>query len=152
MAQPQSLWRLSSRLYRAGHPRFARGIRALIHFVWHAGLPYQMEVPDDIGLGHYGLGVVIHPRTTIGHRVFIWHGVTIAARAGRSGEDEPERRIMIEDDVLIGAHAVVLARTDVLRIGRGARIGAGAVVVDDVPAGATVVGNPARVVARTESS
>jgi 2,3,4,5-tetrahydropyridine-2-carboxylate N-succinyltransferase/tetrahydrodipicolinate N-acetyltransferase len=47
----------------------------------------------------------------------------------------------VEDEVLIGAGAVVLPR---LRIGRGAVVGAGAVVTRDVPAGAVMVGQPAR--------
>jgi acetyltransferase-like isoleucine patch superfamily enzyme len=49
--------------------------------------------------------------------------------------------VIIEDDVWIGIGAIILKGT---RIGRGARVGAGAVVTRDVPAGATVAGNPAQ--------
>ena len=51
--------------------------------------------------------------------------------------------VVIEDDVLIGANAVVL---EGVRVGRGAVVAAGAVVVEDVPAGAVVAGVPARVI------
>ena len=56
---------------------------------------------------------------------------------------------MIEDDVSIGANSVVIAPAGrSLRIGRGARIGAGAVVAHDVPPGATVISAPSRVLQR----
>ena len=83
-------------------------------------------------LGHHGFGTVIHPNVVIGRRVKIWQNVTIAMRAGAKSP----YRIFIEDDVKIGANAVVISpyRAN-LRIGRGARIGAGAVVNGDVPRG-----------------
>ncbi len=60
---------------------------------------------------------------------------------------------MIEDDVKIGANSVVIApRGGVLRIGSGARVGAGTVVTEDVPAGAIVVGPPARILNGEDSS
>ena len=63
----------------------------------------------------------------------------------RSGRPAYESRpVTIEDDVWIGIGAIILKGT---RIGRGARIGAGSVVTHDVPAGATVAGNPARLIA-----
>ena len=51
--------------------------------------------------------------------------------------------VTIEDDVMIGANAVVI---EGVRVGKGAVIGAGAVVISDVPAGAVVVGNPGRII------
>lgn len=73
----------------------------------------------------------------------LWHNVTLAGRAPAGSP----HRIVIEDGVMIGANAVVITpRNRSLHIGAGARVGAGAVVTRDVPAGATVVGVPARVV------
>jgi serine O-acetyltransferase len=80
-------------------------------------------------------GVVINGRVRGGRNVFVEHQVTIGA----------ERRTAptLGDDVFIGAGAKVLGA---VVVGDGARIGANAVVVHDVPAGATVVGIPARVI------
>jgi acetyltransferase-like isoleucine patch superfamily enzyme len=97
-----------------------------------------------------GRGVVVSYHVTIADSDF--HPLERAARrrdaiANAPGADKTQRPayeskpVVIEDDVWIGIGAVVLKGT---RIGRGARIGAGAVVTRDVPAGATVVGNPAR--------
>ncbi len=103
----------------------------------------------DIELGHHGLGTVIHPNVVIGQRVKIWHNVTIATRAG----SKSPYRVIIEDDVKIGANSVVISphRQD-LRIGRGSRIGAGAVVSRDVPSGSTVVSAPVQVSPRGQAS
>ncbi|HUA74491.1 MAG TPA: hypothetical protein VL988_07010 [Solirubrobacteraceae bacterium] len=68
---------------------------------------------------------------------------------GGSREGRPLSRIVLEDGVKIGTNAVVIApRGQTLTIGRGARIGAGAIVTESVPAGATVVSPPSRVLLR----
>ena len=83
-----------------------------------------------------------HSNVVIGRRVTIYQNVTIAVRAATGSP----HRIVIGDDVTIGANSVVISPNEgSLHIGRGARIGAGAVVVKDVPAGATVISAPARV-------
>ena len=51
--------------------------------------------------------------------------------------------VVVEDDVVIGANAVII---EGVRIGKGAVVGAGSVVIHDVPAGAVVVGNPAKII------
>lgn len=94
----------------------------------------------DFGPGFvliHSSGVVINGRVRGGERVFIEHQVTLGA----------ERRLspVLGDDVFLGAGARVLGA---VRIGDGARVGANAVVLDDVPAHATAVGVPARVVVR----
>ncbi|HYD34414.1 MAG TPA: serine acetyltransferase [Methylophilaceae bacterium] len=77
-------------------------------------------------------GIIIHSKTQIGQRVAIMQHVTLGGR--QFGVNEAP---IIEDDVYIGAGAKVLGQ---VRIGRGAVVGANAVVTRDVPAGATVVG------------
>lgn len=91
----------------------------------------------------------------IGNRVFVGHGVTFVndrhPRAcnpdgsPKGAADWTLEETWIEDDVAIGSGATILCG---VRVGKGAVVGAGAVVTRDVPPGATVVGNPARVVRR----
>jgi serine O-acetyltransferase len=139
---PEKLWLLSISLRQRGHRRLAKLVRNLNTALYHNSLPPGATVSSDIELGHHGLGTVIHPSVVIGRRVKIWHNVTIAVRAG----PKSPYRVIIEDDVRIGANSVVISphRQD-LRIGRGARIGAGAVVSRDVPPGSTVVSAPVEV-------
>ena len=137
---PERLWRLAIRLQRAGWPRAAKRVKQLNSFLYHNSLAAGAEVSSDVYLGHHGLGTVVNDRVTIGRRVKIWHNVTLAVRA----PTDPAHRIVISDDVVIGAGAVVITpEGSGLTIGAGARIGAGAVVTHDVPAGRTAVGVPA---------
>jgi serine O-acetyltransferase len=128
---PVRLWRLSIALQNRGLRPLAVFVKNLNSWIYHNSLPPGAVVGPDLRLGHHGFGTVIHTNTVIGARVKIYQNVTIAMRAGSPSP----YRIFIEDDVLIGANAVVISpfRGD-LRIGRGARIGAGAVVHADVPA------------------
>ena len=82
-------------------------------------------------------GVVINGRVRGGRNVFIEHQVTLGA--------EKRQSPVLGDDVFIGAGAKIIG--DVF-LGSGCRIGAGAVVLMDVPPGASAVGNPARIVDR----
>jgi serine O-acetyltransferase len=138
---PARLWWWSTRLHARGVPLLPRVLKVLNFMLFHAVLPPEASIQPDVKLEHYGLGIVVHPNTTIGRRVQIWHNVTLAAET-RIGSPH---RIVIEDDVMIGASAQVIARVNqALVIGRGASVGAGAVVTRSVPPGATVVGIPAQ--------
>jgi len=142
MLRPEQLWRLSSRLHHSGHLRAARAVKLLNSAIYHNSLDPAAIVADDLWFGHHGFGTVIHGNVTIGPNVRIWHGVTIAVRASST----MPARVVIEEDVMIGANSVVVTPYERgLVIGRGARIGAGTVVSQDVPRGATVVSQPPRI-------
>ncbi|MDR1572115.1 MAG: 2,3,4,5-tetrahydropyridine-2,6-dicarboxylate N-acetyltransferase [Clostridiales Family XIII bacterium] len=85
------------------------------------------------------MGAVLGGRATVGRNCHIGAGAVLA------GVIEPPsaKPVIVEDDVLVGANAVVL---EGVRIGRGAVVAAGAVVIGDVPAGTVVAGAPARAI------
>lgn len=85
----------------------------------------------------HGMGVVIGETTEIGDNVTIYHGVTL----GGTGKDKGKRHPTIGNNVVIGCGAKVLGP---ITIGDGAKIGANAVVVKDVPTGVTAVGKAAK--------
>lgn len=87
----------------------------------------------------HGMGVVIGETTYIGDDVLIYQGVTL----GGTGKEHGKRHPTLEDNVIVGAGAKVLGN---LTIGKNSRIGAGSVVVEDIPENSTVVGIPGRVV------
>jgi serine O-acetyltransferase len=87
----------------------------------------------------HGTGVVIGETAVIGHDVTIYHGVTLGGVS--TTQTGARRHPVVEDKVIIGAGAQVLGP---VTVGLGARVGANAVVVKDVPPGVTVVGIPAQ--------
>ncbi len=87
----------------------------------------------------HGTGIVIGETTEIGDDVMIYQGVTL----GGTGKDVGKRHPTIENGVMIGAGAKVLGP---IRIGRNAKVAAGAVVINDVEPNSTVVGVPGKVV------
>lgn len=97
------------------------------------GSDIYCRVPENLVLPH-PYGITIHPTAVLGANVVILQHATIGAYHDRHWGRSP----VIEDEVFIGAGAVVLGP---IRVGRGARIGANAVVTKDVPPGKTVVGN-----------
>jgi serine O-acetyltransferase len=142
---PERLWRISAWLRKRGLRRPALMVKKLNSAIYHNSLAPGAVFSSDIRFGHHGFGTMVHSNVTIGSRVKIWHNVTLAVRAATGAP----HRIVIEDEVAIGAGAVVVTPHEgSIRIGKGARIGAGAVVTEDVPAGATVVSAPTRVLLR----
>lgn len=87
----------------------------------------------------HGMGVVIGETTQIGDDVTLYQGVTL----GGTGKDVGKRHPTLGNNVLIGAGAKVLGP---VRIGDNARIGAGSIVLHNLPANCTAVGNPAEIV------
>ncbi len=95
-----------------------------------------------IGKGFFidhGSGVIIGETSIIGDNVTLYQGVTL----GGTGKEQGKRHPTLEDNVLVGAGAKVLGS---LTIGKNSKIGAGSVVLHDVPPNCTVVGVPGRVV------
>ena len=125
---------------------------------WRAGFKWLARFISHIARGL--TGIEIHPGATIGQRVFIDHGfgVVIGETAevgddctiyqgvtlgGTSLSKGAKRHPTLGQGVIIGAGAKVLGA---FTVGEGAKVGSNAVVVREVPAGATAVGNPARVI------
>lgn len=105
-------------------------------------IPAECKIGRGLKLPHNGNGVVIHANAVIGDNVTIYHQVTIGGRGSANGFSKPGVP-KIGNNVLIGAGAKILGP---VIIGDGASIGANAVVINDVPTKATVVGVPAKVV------
>ena len=111
------------------------------------------------GFSRFLTGIEIHPGATIGRRFFIDHGMGIvigetsiigddvkmfhAVTLGGTGKDTGKRHPTIENGVLLSAHSQVIGP---VTVGEYAKIGAAAVVLEDIPAHTTAVGLPARVV------
>jgi serine O-acetyltransferase len=134
------------------------GVQALLsHRVAHAldevGIPLA---PHTIAyLSRMATGVEIHPAATVGESLFIDHGtgvvigetaeigdnVTIyqGVTLGGTGFQRGKRHPTVEADVVIGSGAKLLGP---ISVGRGAKVGANSVIIHDVPANSTVVGNP----------
>jgi serine O-acetyltransferase len=89
----------------------------------------------------HGMGIVIGETTEIGDDCSIYHGVTLGGTTWQKGKRHPT----LKNNVIIGAGAKVLGP---ITLGEGSRVGSNAVVVKDVPAGATVVGIPGHVVVK----
>ncbi len=85
------------------------------------------------------MGAVLGARATVGKRAHVGAGAVLAGVLEPPSADP----VVVEDDVLIGANAVVL---EGVRVGRGAVVAAGSVVTANVPAGAVVAGSPAKVI------
>lgn len=114
--------------------------RLLSEWLLGFDLPWQVRVGARLRLYH-AHALVVHPATRIGADCTLRHTTTLGTLdpSGVWSEDAPT----LGDGVDVGCHVLVLGP---VHVGDGARIGAGSVVLRDVPAGSIVVGNPARVV------
>ena len=134
--------------YHLGNWLWRHRLRLLGRFVSHLGRMFTgVEIHPGASIGRrffidHGMGVVIGETAVIGDDVTLYHGVTLGGVTWAPGKRHPT----LEDNVVVGAGAQVLGP---ITIGRGARVGANAVVLKDVPAGATMVGVAARPAAHT---
>lgn len=119
-------------------PLLPRLLSYLVRFLTGIEIHPGAKIGKGFFIDH-GMGVVIGETAEIGDNVTLYHGVTL----GGTGKEKGKRHPTVEDGVVIGAGAKVLGN---IRIGRGSRIGAGSVVLRDVPPNSTVVGVPGVIV------
>jgi len=134
-------------------------LHRIAHWLYSAGLPF---VPRFISqLSRFLTGIEIHPGAKIGRGVFIDHGMGVVigetaivgdyaviyqgATIGGTGKEIGKRHPTLGENVVVGAGAKVLGN---IQIGNDVRIGAGSVVLRDVPSDCTVVGIPGRIISR----
>ena len=138
------------------------GVKALAahrvsHFLWNHGFKLlarmhsqfwrfwtQIEIHPGATIASgvfidHGAGLVIGETAIVEKGVMLYHGVTL----GGTGKDVGKRHPTVREGALVSAHAQVIGPVE---IGAKAKVGAGAVVVSDVPSGVTVVGVPAKIV------
>lgn len=129
--------------HRLAHAAWRRGWHVLGRFVSHLGRFFTgIEIHPGATMGRrvfidHGMGVVIGETAEVGDGVTLYQGVTLGGTSLEKGKRHPT----LEEGVIVGAGAKILGP---ITIGAGARVGSNAVVLKDVPAGATVVGIPAR--------
>lgn len=133
-------YRFAHRLYKWNIPLIPRIISYLTRIVTGIEIHPGAKIGRRFFIDH-GEGVVIGATTIIGNDVLIYQQVTL----GGTGKESGKRHPTLGNNVIVGAGAKVLGN---ITIGDFVRIGAGSVVVDDVPEHSTVVGVPGRVVHR----
>jgi len=133
-------YRRAHRLYKKGHYFWARLISQRAARKTGIEIHPGAEIGNGFFIDH-GHGVIIGETTIIGNNVTLYQGVTL----GGTGKETGKRHPTIEDNVMISAGAKVLGS---FTIGANSKIGAGSVVLEEVPPNSTVVGVPGRVVKR----
>ena len=131
--------------YRKAHKHYVKGHYFRARWIsQRAARKTGIEIHPGAQIGNgffidHGHGVIIGETTIIGDNVTLYQGVTL----GGSGKETGKRHPTIEDNVMISAGAKVLGS---FTIGENSKIGAGSVVLNEVPPNSTVVGVPGRVV------
>ena len=133
---PYYIWWCAHGLHRYHIPLIPFVLQQFSRVVFCCLLPYKAKIGKNVHFNHLGMGIIISPEAVIGNNVKINQHVTVGGN-GVGGCP------VISDNAYIGAGAKVLGA---IRIGNGAKIGANAVVLCDVPDGMTAVGIPARIV------
>lgn len=132
-------------LHRVAHALWRRRLRLVARIIAHANRFFtgiEIHPAAVIGPGcfiDHGMGVVIGETAEIGENVTLYQGVVL----GGTGKEKGKRHPTIGDNVVVATGAKVLGS---FRVGDNARIGAGSVVLSEVPPNSTVVGVPGRVV------
>jgi serine O-acetyltransferase len=133
--------------HRVAHWLWKNGRESLaLFFQNRMSAEFGVDIHPAAHIGHgilldHATGVVIGETAVVGNNVSILQSVTL----GGTGKDEGDRHPKIGDGVLISAGAKILGN---IRVGAGAKVGAGSVVLEDVPEHTTVAGVPAKIVGR----
>jgi serine O-acetyltransferase len=135
-----AIWghRIAHWFWRMRFKLIARCISQLNRFLTGVEIHPAAQIGGGLFIDH-GMGIVIGETTVIKKDVTLYHGVTLGGVSNKKGKRHPT----LEDGVVVGAGAQVLGA---ITIGECSRIGANAVVVEDVPQDSVVVGIPGRVV------
>jgi serine O-acetyltransferase len=126
--------RVAHALWEADVPMAPRAIAYTSRAITGVEIHPAASIGSDFFIDH-GSGVVIGETTEIGDRVTLYQGVTL----GGTGFARGKRHPTLDDDVTVGSGAKLLGP---VTVGRNAKVGANTVVIEDVPAHTTVVGNP----------
>jgi serine O-acetyltransferase len=126
--------RVAHALMEAGVPLLPRAIAYVTRAVTGVEIHPAAEIGNEFFIDH-GSGVVIGETAKIGNCVTLYQGVTLGGTGFQPGKRHPT----VGDNVTIGSGAKLLGP---IAVGHGAKVGANTVVVEDVPAKSTVVGNP----------
>ena len=134
-----AIWahRVAHYLHLRHVPGLPRGISMLARMITGIEIHQGATIGQGFFIDH-GMGVVIGETTEIGDNVTLFQGVTL----GGTGKQKGKRHPTIEDGVVIAVGASVLGA---ITVGENSKVGAGAVVIADVPPNCTVVGVPGRV-------
>jgi serine O-acetyltransferase len=126
--------RVAHALHSGGVPLVPRALANWSKMLTGVEIHPAAAIGEALFIDH-GAGVVIGETAEIGHNVTLYQGVTL----GGTGFARGKRHPTVEDDVVVGSGAKLLGP---IRVGRGSKVGANSVVIHDVPANSTVVGNP----------
>src|SRR6185312_11040335 len=126
--------RVAHALEAAGVPFLPRWLAYVARAVTGIEIHPAARIGEGLFIDH-GMGVVIGETAEIGANVTLYQGVTLGGTGFATGKRHPT----VQDNVTIGSGAKLLGP---ITIGHGAKIGANAVVIHDVPPNSTVVGNP----------
>jgi serine O-acetyltransferase len=132
--------RVAHRLYQRKWIFFARFLSHINRFLTGVEIHPGAVLGEGLFIDH-GMGIVIGETAVVGRNVTIYKGVVL----GGTGKEKGKRHPTIGDNVVISSSSTVLGS---IRIGNNVKIGAGSVVLKDVPDNCTVVGVPGRVVVR----
>jgi serine O-acetyltransferase len=137
--------------HRVNHALWNLGLKTLARFLstlvrWWTGI----EIHPGATIGRrffidHGMGVVVGETSVIGDDVLLYQGVVLGGTSWSKGKRHPT----LENNVVVGAHAIVLGP---VTMGHHSKVGAGSVVIHDVPPHSSVVGIPAKVVHRRDEN